>query len=43
MGMKILAIGLILLGLGFVGVAAIPEIVTGLLIIIGAVGVLANY
>ncbi len=43
MGLKILAVGLILLGIGLCGTTIIPGIVTGLLIIVGAVGVLTGY
>lgn len=43
MGLKILAVGLLILGVSMVGVTAIPALVTGILIIIGAIGVLAGY
>ena len=43
MGLKILAVGLILLAVGMLGLHGIPDIVTGLLILIGSIGVLAGY
>lgn len=44
MGLKILAIGTLLLGVSLAGGNnVIPEIVTAILIIIGSIGVLANY
>ncbi len=43
MGIKILAVGLILLAIGLVGFSGIPSVVTGILILIGAIGVLAGY
>lgn len=44
MGMKILAVGLILFALTLLGVtAAAVTIVTGILILIGALGVLTGY
>lgn len=43
MGIKILAVGLLVLGLQLVGFSTIPDLVTGILIIIGAIGVLAGY
>lgn len=42
MGIKILAVGAILLGISMMGVA-IPSILTALLLIIGGIGVLAGY
>lgn len=42
MGIKILAVGLICLGITMLGLA-IPALVTGILIVIGAIGVLAGY
>lgn len=43
MGLKILAVGLILLAMTILGVPQIPDVVTGVLIIIGSVGVLAGF
>ena len=43
MGLKILAAGLILVGVGMVGVAIVPALVTGILLIIGGIGVIAGY
>ena len=42
MGQKILCVGLVLLGLTMVGMA-IPSLVVGIVIIIGALGVLVGY
>lgn len=42
MGLKITAVALILVGLTMVGIA-VPALVTGILLIIGAVGILAGY
>jgi hypothetical protein len=43
MGIKILAAGLLILGIGMVGATIVPALVTGIIIIIGAVAVLAGY
>ncbi len=43
MGIKILSVGLILLGASLVGAKFIPDLVTGLLLIIGALGVLFGF
>lgn len=44
MGLKITAVGLVLLGIGLVGGSKIiPDLVTGVLLIIGSIGVLAGY
>jgi hypothetical protein len=43
MGLKILAAGLLVLGISMVGGHFIPDLVTGIIIIIGAIGVLAGY
>lgn len=44
MGLKILCVGLLLLGIGLVGgVKFIPDLVTGILIIIGSIGIFAGY
>ncbi len=45
MGLKILAVGLILLALPLLGVTGIGalSLVTGILIVIGAIGVIAGY
>lgn len=43
MGLKILAVGLILLALTLLGVRQIPELVTGILILLGSIGVLTGY
>lgn len=43
MGIKILAVGLILLAVSLLGIAQIPELVTGVLILIGSIGVLAGF
>lgn len=42
MGLKILAVAAGLLGISMVGVA-IPAVVVGILLIVGAVGVLAGF
>lgn len=43
MGLKIMSVGVILLAIGLIGVAGIPPLVTGLFLLIGAIGVLASY
>lgn len=43
MGLKILAVGLLVLGISLVGGHFIPDLVTGLLILIGSIGILAGY
>jgi hypothetical protein len=44
MGIKIVAVGLVLLGIELVGGnKIIPDLVTGILLIIGSIGVLAGY
>lgn len=43
MGIKILAVGLILFSLGLLGITQIPDLITGLLVLIGSIGILAGY
>lgn len=43
MGLKILAVGAILLGINLMGATLIPALVVGLLLVIGGIGVLAGY
>lgn len=43
MGLKILSVGLLIVGIAMVGFTGIPDIVPGILIIIGAIGVLAGF
>lgn len=38
-----MAVGILLLGISAVGVTVIPVLVTGILLIIGSIGVLAGY
>lgn len=43
MGLKILAVGAILLGINLMGATIIPTLVIGLLLVIGGIGVLAGF
>ena len=43
MGLKITAVGLILVALTAIGMSGFPVIVTGIILLIGAIGVLAGY
>jgi hypothetical protein len=43
MGIKIMAAGILVLGISMVASTILPPLVVGILLIIGAIGVLAGY